>query len=183
VVVDKAEIRELMSGLRGPSPETSSAVVEGLFGWMSGRLPGTVAAYLAMRDEVDVASLFGRLPGWRWVLPRVEPDGSLTLRDRDVPRERHRWGMEQPADAGPKVPVFELDVILAPGLAFDATGARLGRGGGFYDGLLTGRRTDCLVIGVTWSARVLDAVPMDEHDRRVDMLALETGVRACSSSS
>jgi 5-formyltetrahydrofolate cyclo-ligase len=181
--MDKAETRRVMRSVGGPDLETASAVVEGLFRWMSARLPGTVAAYLAMPEEVDVAPLFVRLPGWRWVLPRVEPDGTLTLRDRDVPRETHHWGMEQPADVGPNVPIAHLDVILTPGLAFDSTGGRLGRGGAFYDRLLAARRADCVAIGVTWSARILDTVIMEEHDQRVDLLALETGVTACSTSS
>lgn len=168
-----------MLAVGGPDPDTAVAVVDGLFRWMSARLPGTVAGYLAMHDEVDVGPLFERLPGWRWVLPRVEPDRTLTLRDRDVPRETHRWGMEQPADVGPEVPVPELDVVLAPGLAFDARGARIGRGGGFYDRLLAARRADCVALGVTWSARLLNTVTMEDHDRRVDMLATEQGVIEC----
>ena len=54
--------------------------------------PGDIAAYLAMADEVNVAELSIGSPGWRWVLPRVEDDGTLTFRDRDVPRETHHWG-------------------------------------------------------------------------------------------
>lgn len=162
------------------SPETSRAVADGLFNWMSGRLPGTVSAFLAMPGEVDVALLFERLPGWRWVLPRVEPDKSLTFRDRDVPRETHPFGMEQPVDAGPIVPVHEIDVFLTPGLAFDQTGGRLGNGAGFYDRLLARRRTDAVAVGITIERRVVDAVPMEGHDQRVDWIATETGVSRCS---
>ncbi len=160
----------------GPDAEISQTVVESLFRWLSARLPGTVSAYLAMADEVDVGPLFERLPGWRWVLPRIEPDLSLTLRDRALPRETHRWGMSQPVGDGEAVPVHQIDVILVPGLAFDTSGRRLGRGGGFYDRLLADRRTDCVAVGVTWSARIIDEVPVDAHDMPVDFLATENGV-------
>lgn len=149
---------------------------ERLFEWMSARLPGTVAAYLAMEDEVPVEPLFARLPGWRWVLPRVEEDGSLTLRDREAPRERHRWGMEQPVDRGPAIPVHEVDLILVPGLAFDRSGRRLGRGKGYYDRLLAGRRRDCLAVGVTVGSRLVELVPTEDHDLRVDLLVTDEGV-------
>lgn len=155
-------------------------VVSGLFVWMAGRLPGTVAAYLAMPEEVDVTPLFERLPGWRWVLPRVEPDGQMTFRDRGVPREVHDLGMEQPLDMGSPIPVQEIDVFLVPGLAFDSTGARVGRGAGLYDRILSGRRTDSDAIGVTLDERVISSVPVRQHDQRVDWLATEGGVRECS---
>lgn len=168
----------------GPDhPARSPAVLDGLFHWVSGRLPGTVSAFLAMPGEIDVEPLFTLLPGWRWVLPRVEPDRTLTFRDRDIPRETHRWGMSQPVASGGVVPLHEIDLMLVPGLAFDRTGARLGRGGGYYDRLLADRRPGCVAVGVVSSARVLGSVPSDDHDRRVDFLATEDGVIACSTRS
>ena len=133
-----------------------------------------------MDDEVDIGELFTRLPGWQWVLPRVEIDGSLTLRDRAVDRETHRWGMSQPIDSGPALPPRLLDVLLVPGLAFDESGGRLGRGGGHYDRLISDCRPDCAIVGVTWEERVVAAVPMEPHDRRVGWLATGTGVRECA---
>lgn len=162
----------------GPvGPETSSEVSEHVFRWMSARLPGTVAAYLPMAEEVDLQSLFTRLPGWRWVLPRIEDDGSLTLRDRDLPQETHRWGMEQPVAAGDPIPIHEVDLVLVPGLAFDETGGRLGRGKGYYDRLLSNRRADCPAVGVTTSRRLIDRVPTELHDAGVDFLVTEAGIR------
>lgn len=163
------------------TPDTSAAVVNGLFDWISPRLPGTISAFLAMSGEVDLEPLFDRLPGWQWVLPRVEPDRSLTFRDRAVAREIHPFGMEQPSDQGQVVPVFQIDVFLTPGLAFDISGGRLGNGAGFYDRILAKRRTDSLAIGVTLAARVIDSVPVEEHDQRVDWIADENGVRECAT--
>lgn len=163
-------------------PELAGRVVEGLFTWLSRRLPGTVAAFLAMPGEVDVSPLFDRLPGWRWVLARVEADRSMTFRDRAVPRETHPLGMGQPADAGPVTPVREIDVFLTPGVAFDRRGGRLGRGGGFYDRVLSERRTDSAAVGITISRWVVETVPMEPHDQRVDWLATEEGVIRCSTS-
>lgn len=180
--MSKAELRLQLRTAGGPSASQAVAAVDGLFSWMSARLPGAVAAYLAMSDEVDVEPLFSQLPGWQWVLPRIEPDRSLTLRDRDLEREDHPWGMRQPVDAGEPVPVHQLDLVLVPGLAFSPSGTRLGRGGGYYDRLLADRRTDCVAVGVTWSDRVLDEVPVEDHDSRVDYLATETGVKPCPAN-
>ena len=115
-------------------------------------------------------------------MPRVEDDGLLTFRDREVTRETHRFGMEQPADEGPIIPLHEIDVFLTPGLAFDEGGGRLGQGGGFYDRVLAKRRTDTAVIGVTVEERVITRVPMMAYDQRVGWLATQKGVRECSTS-
>lgn len=172
----KTELRETLRARPGPNTAVAEKVTNAIFSWMSVRLPGTVVGYLAMADEVDVAGLFERLPGWRWLLPRVEPDGSLTLRDRAVAQERHRWGMAQPADIGPRIPVAEVDMVLVPGIGFTLRGERLGRGGGYYDRLLAGVRPDCVSLGVSWKDRVLSALPTEAHDARVSYVVTEDGV-------
>lgn len=88
--------------------------------------------------------------------------------------------MVQPIDSGPAVPVPELDVILVPGLAFGRSGDRLGRGGGYYDRALSQRRSDCDVVGVTVVDRLIESLPTEDHDQRVDWLATEEGVSWCS---
>lgn len=167
---------------RGPvDPLVSIRVAEGLRTWMSGRLPGTVSAYLATADEVDLSSLFLALPGWRWVLPRVEPDQTITFRDRDVPSELSALGVSQPIASGVVTPLHELDMLLVPGLAFDTSGGRLGRGGGHYDRLLSRRRGDAVAVGVTTIDRIVDRVPVEDHDQKVGWIASENGVMECST--
>lgn len=178
--MEKDELRRLA----GPIDTTAGLlVVSGLFVWLSRRLPGTVSAYLAMNNEIALDPLFERLPGWRWVLPRVEEDGELTFRDRDLPRERHELGMDQPIEQGSVIPIHDLDVILVPGLAFDPSGGRLGRGGGYYDRVLAQRRTDSKAVGVTVSSRIVARVPVHDHDEDVDWLATEDGVKECRTQS
>ncbi|HUG09253.1 MAG TPA: 5-formyltetrahydrofolate cyclo-ligase [Acidimicrobiia bacterium] len=180
--MDKKELRAEMRAQPLVEPEQNRLVVEALFTWLSARMPGTASAFLAMPGEVDVSPLFTRLPGWRWVLPRVEEDGPMTFRDRDLPRETHRLGMEQPTGSGPAIPVHEIDVFLTPGLAFDRSGGRLGKGRGFYDRVLAQMRSDALAVGVTVTSRVVDEVPMRAHDRPMDLVATEDGVILCSTS-
>ena len=99
------------------------------------------------------------------------------MRDRDLPREEHRWGMSQPVGLGHPVPIHEVDLILVPGLAFDDEGRRLGRGKGYYDRLLAERRNDCLAMGVIVSARLVDRVPTEDHDVSVEFLVTESGIK------
>jgi 5-formyltetrahydrofolate cyclo-ligase len=181
--VDKETLRAKVRGEGPIDPSTQALVRSGLFTWLSSRLPGTVSAFLAMPGEIDLSSLFERLPGWRWVLPRVEPGRLLTFRDKDVPRETHPFGMSQPVAKGTEIPIREIDVFLTPGLAFDMSGGRVGNGGGYYDRVLVQRRRDSVATGVTIESRVFAEVPMREHDERVDWLATERGVRECSPTT
>jgi 5-formyltetrahydrofolate cyclo-ligase len=181
--MDKAELRARMRTMGPLLPEVSERINAGLFTWLSQRLPGTITAFLPMEGEVDLRPLFARLPGWRWVLPRVETDRSLTFRAVDVPRETHPFGMEQPADTGAVIPLHEVDVFLVPGLAFDMRGRRLGNGAGHYDRILSSARSDAITVGIAPSARLVDEVPVDRHDRSVEWLATEDGVISSIASS
>jgi 5-formyltetrahydrofolate cyclo-ligase len=180
--MDKASLRDRMRAHGPLAPEVSTQICGGLFSWLSRRLPGTVSAFLAMEGEVDLEPLFRRLPGWRWVLPRVEPDRTVTFRDASLPRETHRFGMEQPIASGPIIPVHEIDVFLVPGLAFDREGDRLGNGAGHYDRILSAARGDAEIIGMAPSSRIVESVPTEPHDVRVGWLATESGVLSGSTS-
>lgn len=180
--MDKAELRRSLLDHPVDWVALSPLVAGGLYHWLAGRLPGTVASFLAMADEVDLSTLTGRLPGWRWAYPRIEDDLRLTFRDRDVGIETHRWGMRQPIASGPEIPLAGIDVLLVPGVAFTQTGDRLGRGKGFYDRLLAERGPSSTAIGVTVRARVLDSLPVESHDAVVDRLATEDGVSRCTPS-
>jgi 5,10-methenyltetrahydrofolate synthetase len=62
----------------------------------------------------------------------------------------------------------EVDVGLIPGLAFDHTGGRLGRGGGFYDRLLGDSRWRGLKTGIAWPWQLVLEVPKEPHDICMD---------------
>jgi 5-formyltetrahydrofolate cyclo-ligase len=60
-----------------------------------------------------------------------------------------------------------MDLIIAPGVAFDRRGGRLGRGGGYYDRLL--RRAEKVpVIGLCFREQLVKKVPMKPHDVRMN---------------
>lgn len=172
-----------MTDLRTIRPELSADVSEHIFHWLSARLPGSISSFRPLADEVDLRPLVERLPGWRWLLPRIESDDSLTWRDARVALETHRWGMEQPIDTGSVIRSIDVDVFLVPGLAFDLSGNRLGRGGGFFDRELAARRGDSVAVGVTVQERMLDFIPTEQHDQAVDYLATEVGVRETTPTS
>jgi 5-formyltetrahydrofolate cyclo-ligase len=84
-----------------------------------------------------------------------------------------------------------LDALLIPGLAFDRTGNRCGRGGGYYDAFISRYFEKCEqefglqpppLVALAYSAQVLPPgdVPMAAYDRKVDAIATKDGVLACT---
>lgn len=60
------------------------------------------------------------------------------------------------------------DVVIVPGVAFTRQGDRLGQGGGWYDRFLAEVRPDCTKVGVAFAEQIVDALPLEPHDVRVD---------------
>ena len=69
--------------------------------------------------------------------------------------------------------MMQLDLIIVCGVAFDRLGGRLGRGGGFFDRLLS--TTNAKKCGVCFDQQLRTAVPMEKHDIKMDMIATPSG--------
>jgi 5-formyltetrahydrofolate cyclo-ligase len=68
-----------------------------------------------------------------------------------------------------------VDVVIVPGVAFAPDGARLGQGGGWYDRFLASVRPDCTSIGVGFDPQVVEVLPTEPHDIRLDSIVTESG--------
>jgi 5-formyltetrahydrofolate cyclo-ligase len=69
-----------------------------------------------------------------------------------------------------------IEMILLPGMAFTRDGKRLGRWGGWYDRAITfikQKNPTCVLVGVCFSAQLIDDLPVEEHDQRMDMIITE----------
>jgi 5-formyltetrahydrofolate cyclo-ligase len=136
------------------------------------QMAGTVAAYYSVGTEPDTRALVYALwkRGTYVLLPLLRPDGDLDWAsyegpDSLVPGPR---GLAEPGEpprgAGA---VARADVVLAPALAVDRTGNRLGRGGGSYDRALARVGPLIPVIALLYDAELLSRVPAEPHDTPV----------------
>ncbi|MGH1339986.1 MAG: 5-formyltetrahydrofolate cyclo-ligase [Nannocystales bacterium] len=128
----------------------------------------TVALFVGVAHEPEMRGVFEALaPRRRW-LPRVVGPHALQwceVSDWAALRPG-RFGIPEPASEGVASLPAEVEVVLVPGLAFDARGGRLGWGRGYYDRTLALAPGACRV-GVCLEGGLVDAVPMEAHDLRM----------------
>ncbi len=133
-----------------------------------------VVGYAAIQKEVSVQGILERaiLEGKALLLPRwcAEAGAYELVQVGDLARDLvgGRYGIQEPRPGLPSVEELPGRTLwLIPGLAFDAAGNRLGRGGGFYDRLLE-RFPVGVTVGVCLPCQLVKRVPVEAHDRRVD---------------
>jgi 5-formyltetrahydrofolate cyclo-ligase len=75
------------------------------------------------------------------------------------------YGIKQPQFIQERViDAIELELIVVPGLAFDQSHNRLGRGVGYYDRFLAGLPKDTPALGLAFDFQVVDRLPLEAHD-------------------
>lgn len=180
----KAELRcamrdRLKAASTAALAEWSTQLVERLQENELWRAPGTVALFGGLRSEPDLLAEFAprlRECGWQTVLFAVsgtdllayEVAGAQDLR-------RSSMGVWEPIqDPTKAVPLSALTVILVPALAFaEKGGGRLGRGGGFYDRLLSREDLSARRIGVAFELQIVPELPLESHDACVPEFVTE----------
>ncbi len=84
-------------------------------------------------------------------------------------------GYRNIAEPGPDCPAVAPDLIIAPMLAFDRSMHRLGQGGGHYDRTFA-TYPQAPRVGLAWSVQEADAIPVQAHDIRLDMIVTESEI-------
>ncbi|MFJ3162160.1 5-formyltetrahydrofolate cyclo-ligase [Streptomyces kanasensis] len=149
---------------------------------------GTVAAYVSVGREPGTRALLDalRARGVRVLLPVLMADNDLDWAVYEGPDGlvRARLGLLEPS--GPRLgpdAVVAADTVLLPGLAVDARGMRLGRGGGSYDRVLArlaGAGADPALVVLLYAHEVVARVPEEPHDHPVHAVVTPGGVRRLS---
>ncbi len=179
----KAEVRAEMRRRRAAWTAPESAAAGAAIAVRAADLPSfrrarAVALFLSAPGEPDTAPLIelARRMGRKIAVPAWAPE-----------RRRYVFAWLEAGEAvrrgpmGIREPVLrraarpgEIDLILAPGVAFDRTGGRLGHGGGHYDRLIADYRAPA--IGLAFEAQVTEAVPMATGDAPMEAVVTERAV-------
>ena len=129
----------------------------------------------ALAWEPETERLIGRLIArGKWVgLPRMLPGRGMEVRryDPDIPLVPAAFGLLEPGEDCTILKKEEIDLVLVPALCYDRRGYRLGVGGGYYDRWLAGYPG--VRVGLCRGAVLRDRLPVEAHDRRVELVLTE----------
>lgn len=141
---------------------------------------GVALVFWSFGSEVDTAPLMERLraAGGAIALPRIEGGEVVAVRLEPGGEVRPTaFGAMEPV--GTPLAPGAIDVVIAPGVAFDRAGNRLGYGGGYYDRFLRRLIAGPPTIAVAFDLQVVEAVPAGHGDLRVDAIVTEREVIRC----
>jgi 5-formyltetrahydrofolate cyclo-ligase len=144
---------------------------------------GTVMCYVHVRDEVRTFRFLEATIGRdkRIVIPYCVGDDLKLFLLEDMnelatgyfgilePDQRLRSRQQKHLE--PK----QLDLVMVPGVAFDASGGRLGHGRGYYDRLLADVRPDTPLVALAFECQLFPRIPMGPHDVYMDLVITEHG--------
>ena len=127
----------------------------------------TVFLYAALPDELDTSLLAeNALLSGKTVLFPVVVGNDLQIKEYNGETRTGEFGITEPI--GPEFCALDaINLAIVPGIAFDVKGNRLGRGRGYYDRTLS-RLPNALKIGVCFPFQVVEQIPFDEHDIKMD---------------
>ncbi|MGB8715268.1 MAG: 5-formyltetrahydrofolate cyclo-ligase [Rhodanobacteraceae bacterium] len=190
----RANLRRTMRARREAlSPQQRIAAAQGLR-----HVLDTSAAFCQARNIGGYWACAGELPlnlalasvqqrRQHYWLPRVQPGRQLEFAEwhSGDPVLANRFGIPEPAADAAALAAADMDVLLLPLLAFDATGNRLGTGGGFYDRTLaflksSPRPAKPLLIGIGYGFQQVEQLAAEDWDIPLDAVATETQLIECA---
>ena len=127
----------------------------------------TIAFFVSLADEPQSEKTIAELSKTkRVVVPRIEGD-EMEFYDIAEGLKKGAFNIMEPIAATPIEP-SEIDVMIVPGVVFTRSGARCGRGKGFYDKYLSREGFRAHTIGVCYPCQIVEKLPTEEHDKVLD---------------
>ncbi|GKU30413.1 5-formyltetrahydrofolate cyclo-ligase [Clostridium folliculivorans] len=138
----------------------------------------TIFAFVSFKSEVDTHKIINHAlsNGKTICVPKINSKQEgikiYKIDNFDQLKEGY-FGILEPVESCEKVDSNTLDLILMPGVAFDRHGGRVGYGAAFYDRFLSNMSKQVYKVALAYDFQVMDTVPMDEHDVKIDGVITE----------
>jgi len=174
VIMTKNEIRAAMKRLnRALTLDERRAASERIFGrvaaWPGFTEARCVGLFCSLADEPDTAAALAAWSrGKRVAVPRVEGTEMRFYDYAPATMVCGAFGIREPGPDASLCRPEEIDLIIVPGVAFTRSGARLGRGRGYYDRYLSQPGMRALKVGVCYAHQLVDTLPAEPHDVTMD---------------
>jgi len=184
--MDKKQLREQIKhtlieiGLESLVDQSKKAC-QNLIGTSQYQNASVVMLFLSLPYEVETAPII--LDAWQngktvavpkisWQQRHMIP---IEINSLETGLAVEEYGLRSPITGLP-IPPEDIDLIITPGLAFDGSGGRLGRGGAYYDTFFASEKLPATKLGFCFSQQFVEKVPMTELDQAVDMVVTDAKV-------
>jgi len=139
-----------------------------------------ISCYLSATHEPNTREFinWAEANGIRVLFPIAREDGLLDWTRGDGESEAEGlFGMPEPVGEilGPMV-INDVDLIIVPAAAVDASGVRMGWGRGYFDKTLGSMQKCPPVYAVIFDDELLESVPREIHDQPVDGIVTPTQI-------
>lgn len=146
----------------------------------------TVMLFLSLPHEVDTSDAI--LCAWQLgktvAVPKVSWEQRhmipVEINSLETGFSTEGSGLRNPVTGVP-IPFEEIDLVVTPGLGFDRTGHRLGRGGSYYDRFFTNDKLTAPRCGFGFAEQLVESVPVSQTDVPMNFLVTDKEVIYCSS--
>lgn len=181
----RKRVREQLNALSPQKRDTASRqICTRLRGEKIWQAAGAILCFAPLAGEPDIWPLVeeciavGKTVG----LPRFATGLSSYVASRvsDLKRDIQigKFGIREPVVTCPELELSGFDLILVPGVAFDRSGRRLGRGQGYYDRWLKDAQ-GARLCGVAFEEQCLGEIPAAEHDVTMHLVTTPTEILHC----
>ncbi|MCX7761379.1 MAG: 5-formyltetrahydrofolate cyclo-ligase [Candidatus Kryptonium sp.] len=185
--LSKKTIREQVLAIRNSldpneAREKSNAIFQNLKNLSAFNSAKTIHIYVSSKkNEVDTIEIINYLlsQSKRVIVPVVDKENKI-LRHSELKSlselERSTFGILEPRELR-EVDIKEIDLVIAPAIAVDRKGNRIGFGGGYYDKFLS--HVECPKVVLVYSFQVVDQIEPTPNDVPVDFVITENEVIDC----
>ncbi len=188
--MNKQELRKTVLNIRRQQTQAdvdanSKKVLQHLSNWQLFKQSLAVLLYMDYAKEVKTAQIIDHclMSNKDVIVPVVNADGkTLTLVQIDANTKftKSSLGIMEPIVTPEAVrTLYDVDLVLAPGVAFDLDGNRIGYGGGYYDRLLdehSSIRHLIKVYALAFECQIVDSITADANDQKIDGIITEKGI-------
>lgn len=134
-----------------------------------------IALYASIKSEVATLNIINKLleMGKNVYLPKIEGDIICFYKIAsvgDLVLSKGKYKIYEPVTSNLVNP-SDLDLIICPGLAFDKSNNRLGRGKGYYDKYLA--KTRSYKVGICFKEQMVDSIEVTPNDIKMDLVIFE----------
>jgi 5-formyltetrahydrofolate cyclo-ligase len=167
--VRKEILGKLSNQAREEALAKSRTIKTRLFSMPEFKKSKVVMLYASKDSEVRTEKIIDEAlgAGKKVALPRctgLETIVPKEIENRKNDLEKGCFGIREPKKHKRSVQLQEIDLVVVPGVAFDKSRRRLGRGKGFYDKFLKGLPRGTLSVGLAFDFQIVDNLPKDSHD-------------------